>query len=426
MAPSFPPIYLLHYNFETDPQELHRLEREISVVWDIKEAELVLGKVTFKGRAKLELEKVLKKLGLDIEEVLEEEKVGPGVESTGTPRQSAQKRRKLDATAVDGKEVIILSSDTDSGPEVGGGSIRRKKATSPGSATVSSKNRSAVPKVQIISSSHRENRPLLGRIIKVLKLAWYSDSKEAGRLLPLQKYLVFKGRVIKPPKIKPSPEDTILPANPGPSIIARAKADPPPPPTHHSSYRHKAQDSRSKTDRPSSQIIRLHHETTSEHEAASHLPPLPEYLKGSYCCQRPTPLHCPNEEFLSQLRIIQKGRLLRGEEDWKIRSYAAALASIAAYPYIITSQAEVMRLPNIGPKMGLVWQQWKDTGHIDEVDEIEADPAMHSLNIFYNIHGVGAVTARNFYNNGWRELDDVIEYGVCTLTFCHLLHKFSL
>jgi DNA polymerase IV len=66
MAPTFPPIYLLKWNLEHDPKELHRLEEEIDVVFDIKEAKLVLGKVKLKRRAALEL----RKLGLDTEEVV--------------------------------------------------------------------------------------------------------------------------------------------------------------------------------------------------------------------------------------------------------------------------------------------------------------------------------------------------------------------
>ena len=53
MAPTFPPIYLLKWSLEHDPKELHRLEEEIDVVFDIKEAKLVLGKVKLKRRAAL-------------------------------------------------------------------------------------------------------------------------------------------------------------------------------------------------------------------------------------------------------------------------------------------------------------------------------------------------------------------------------------
>jgi DNA polymerase IV len=51
MALTFPPIYLLKWHLERDPEELHRLEGTIDVVWNIKEAKVVLGKVMSKSRA---------------------------------------------------------------------------------------------------------------------------------------------------------------------------------------------------------------------------------------------------------------------------------------------------------------------------------------------------------------------------------------
>ena len=38
------------------------------------------------------------------------------------------------------------------------------------------------------------------------------------------------------------------------------------------------------------------------------------------------------------------------------------------------------------------------------------------LRLFYDIWGVAATTAREFYNKGWRDLDDIVEYGWDTLT----------
>lgn len=38
------------------------------------------------------------------------------------------------------------------------------------------------------------------------------------------------------------------------------------------------------------------------------------------------------------------------------------------------------------------------------------------LKLFYDIWGVAETTARDFYNRGWRDLDDIVEYGWETLT----------
>jgi DNA polymerase IV len=71
----------------------------------------------------------------------------------------------------------------------------------------------------------------------------------------------------------------------------------------------------------------------------------------------------------------------------------------------------VLRLPNCGAKYFSLYQEWQETGIIKEVEEIEADEMLKSLKIFYEIYDVAEVTARQFYAKGWRDLDDVIEYG---------------
>jgi DNA polymerase IV len=82
----------------------------------------------------------------------------------------------------------------------------------------------------------------------------------------------------------------------------------------------------------------------------------------------------------------------------------------------LTSSTELSRLPSCGPKIAKLWQEWKDFGHVKEVDDIQSDPDMHVLNLFYDIHDVGDTTARKFFNNGWKDLDDIVEHGWNTLS----------
>lgn len=51
-------------------------------------------------------------------------------------------------------------------------------------------------------------------------------------------------------------------------------------------------------------------------------------------------------------------------------------------------------------------------GKLHAVADIEADPVLKVLREFYEIWGVGAKTARDFYyDKGWRDLDDIVEDG---------------
>ncbi|KAI9733751.1 MAG: hypothetical protein M1818_007165 [Claussenomyces sp. TS43310] len=159
----------------------------------------------------------------------------------------------------------------------------------------------------------------------------------------------------------------------------------------------------------------LLHETTSEHEDLVKLPPIPDFLDTIYSCQRPTPLYSPNDSFITQLKKIKHVRILTGDEIG-VRAYSTAIATIATYPYTLTTPQEILHLPGCDQKIALLYQEWKETGHIQEAEDLESDTRLQVLNLFYGIWGVGATTAREFYAKGWRDLDDVVESGWDTLS----------
>jgi DNA polymerase/3'-5' exonuclease PolX len=84
---------------------------------------------------------------------------------------------------------------------------------------------------------------------------------------------------------------------------------------------------------------------------------------------------------------------------------------------LLNNPPEVARLPGCGNKIALLFQEFKDTGgELHEARADEADPKLAVLRLFYDIWGVAETTARDFYNRGWRDLDEVVEYGWDTLT----------
>jgi DNA polymerase IV len=155
-------------------------------------------------------------------------------------------------------------------------------------------------------------------------------------------------------------------------------------------------------------------QTTSEYEGEdSDIPQPPEWVtKGvKYACQRFTPANGPNEDFLDQLKQIRTARTLI-DDSVGVRAYSTIIASIAAYPYRLIHPREIAQLPGCDEKTAILFVEWKNTGKIQAVQDFLTDEAMKVLRGLYDIWGVGAKTARNFfYNNGWTDLDDVIEYG---------------
>jgi DNA polymerase IV len=382
MALKFPPIYLLKYNFKLP--DLFKLGDQIGVVTNIKEADLVLGDITFKRRAQLEL----RSLGVYTEDITEDQKSDRVKKEQGHKLSSPKKRLKVETNS-DGKDVISLDSDSDTASET--------DTESEGNSRASSATATSSTPVTLDSLKKDENT------IKVLKLAWYYDSVKAGQLLPIEKYLVYEGRInAKPTSQWPEASKPTLPA----SILSGGKA-PSVTPVHCYKNGHGSRVSPAKA----SQRPHLHKQTTSDEEFNRKLPPLPEYLNSNYSCERLTPLHTPNDDFIAQLKTIEHARILTNDDDntsaFSDRAYSKAISAIAAYPYKLRTSKEVLRLPGVGEKMTSIWEEWNTYGSIKEVHRINNDEKLNICNTFWNIYDVGPKTARDWYDKGCRDLDDV-------------------
>ncbi|KAL1875282.1 hypothetical protein VTK73DRAFT_10238 [Phialemonium thermophilum] len=390
MPLELPVIFLLPTRLSAD--ELHQLEEQIpSLTYDINEADVVLGKVSQKERALFELRRL---------QLLTEEVPRSHVPSARTTTHHRTKRRRLSVCSTQ-RTQDVETSDTGSEAER---NVEDDSATQRGGGAVSCET------------------------VKVAKLAWLTDSLKQGVVLPLDKYLVYEGRKIpKTPASSPrparqSPSSTSTTRSKTAEIFARALAD---------AEGGSSQSQRSRYGSPggSSAAGRRHREhfehpvkpppmlkqTTSEHDVDHHLPPIPDYLHTTYSCQRPTMVNPPNEGFIEQLKKIRRTRTLLGDKIG-VRAYSSAIATLAAYPHTLSSPREVARLPGCGPKIALLFQEFRDTGQLREVKDAESDPRLSVLSIFYDIWGVAETTAREFYNKGWRDLDDIVEFGWSSLT----------
>lgn len=292
--------------------------------------------------------------------------------------------------------------------------------------------------------------------IKVVKLEWLRETVANGKLQSFEPYTIYEANLLshivkdqsaasKKPQISVELDNAIQekPKSRGSlphDIIERAKADIKPSkkgPFIRSRDRDHAKEAASrdfegrsfmpsnKTASQSSLRIRkpppLLHQTTSEEEADSvrDSRPLPDWIKQHkiYSCQRATPFETPNEVFIGQLQKIKLARLLLGDEVG-VRAYSTSIASLAAFPYPLISSTDVFGLPGCDQKISQLFHEWHTSGgRIEAVAEIDADPVLQVLNLFYEIWGVGASTAREFYyDRHWRDLDDIIEHGWKSLT----------
>ena len=280
--------------------------------------------------------------------------------------------------------------------------------------------------------------------VKVINLEWLKNSLNDEKILPLQPYTIYTGRLVSPKApttkhpapmkahgLKPSMSNktTDIKENISHGIIKKAYANPIPSVNLYAN-RDRIQDavnegkifssSAQATSQQSNQYITrptwLLHQTTSEHDeaASSALPPMPHWVRENkiYACERATPLISPNQAFICQLKEVKLARRLMLDEIG-VRAYSSSIASLAAYPYLIQSAREILALPSCDQKIAHLFHEYQTSnGRIQAVAELEVDPILKVLREFYEIWGVGAKTAREFYyDKGWRDLDDIVEHG---------------
>ena len=446
-----PPTFILDFHLSTE--ELHSAENELCacgapLTYDITEAGIVLGNIVKARRAELELK--WRNVRLD-----EGDSRESGIKSEtvvkGDQDAPVKKRRRLDEESNSQAVKVEAVSPTDSSIV---GSQTEDDEDNPAKplSQLSISHPEITPTIDISDSENSEGSlsspfdpdSFVGRV-KVVRLDWLYESLSKGKAQPLEAYIVYEARVLPPLDASvsalsvssvPTAKLSNSEAEKSPyvkegalqGIIERAQADAKPK-FPRSQRRDRVRDAmkedfagRSFLHGGGSQSqsftkpTKLIHQTTSEHDEGSSksLPPMPDWVlqKTIYSCERATPIHSPNDDFIEQLEKIKFARELTGD-DVGVRAYSTSIASIAAYPHVLSSMHEVLALPGCDQKIAQLFHEWQTSGgHIQAVADIEAHKELAVLRQFYGIWGVGPKTAREFYyDQGWRELDDIIENG---------------
>ena len=300
MSLEYPTIYLLPKGL--DPGYMSELESQIpSLTYDIKEAEIVLGKLSRPERAKWEL-RTRQVFTEDIDP-------GPSSEPEGANPESPTKRRRVSQSTADNAVSTAVSDDD-------------------ASTVASEKSGSSLLGNQALTAETTDAKT----IIKVVKLSWFLDCREKNTILPLDDDVVYQGRKV------PAPVTPVVKHKPtAGGIWERALEQGR---THQPSAKwgfkkgYAASSQHLRTD-AHSQRPHLKQETTSEHERALRMPPVPDFLHTSYSCQRPTRVDPPNAAFIQQLKEVRAIRTVTGDKTGE-RAYSTAISTLAAYPHAIT------------------------------------------------------------------------------------------
>lgn len=447
---AFPAIYLVASHFDTD--ELHEFEEELdlahaSITYSLDEAHIVLTRALKKARIKLDL----RSKGLYTEEVLQSDPAWAlASQDSAYGSQPATNKRKLDEleAAQEGKPDATLIDDSSTDSE--GDTVRKKRLKNLVNSPLAESG-------SLLDHPKSQTDQQQDRIVKVVRTDWFTESRAAGQPLPLGNYILYAGRVIKPGTERTpttyaahgklpdhrtgnnqhisshaaAAEKPLLGTSN--TILQRAQDDAPASSQGQAakdrfgSRKHHHPHTRIPSANPASweagrgtkqEYAHLLQQTTTDYEGtSSDIPEPPEWVKAhvKYACQRSTPKDNPNDVFIDLLGRIKFARLLTNDEIG-VRAYATSIAALRSYSYEISNPKEILRIPGCDAKIANLWVEWKNNGKIKAVEEAEKDEDLKILKLFWNIWGVGVTTAREFYyDKGWRELDDIVEYGWSTL-----------
>ena len=454
-----PAIFVLPVHLSAD--EIRNIEAQLidasaNLTNDILEAKIILGAISTSRRAKFELQS----RNLRTEQTSSEghDNLQKHSDDIGDDVQRpARKRRRLSGEIQDRSsspatiigEAITHESNTEDEHDV-----PAKPMSQLSVSQISTTATAESPNINRSEKGIIALEPLDDKVV-VLKLEWLRDSYTSGRAEKFKGYVIYEGRPLLSEEIDntqlvgnehiPSVSTPSVALNQSPRLqegifqqaVEKALAE-----TTFKSrrpgYREKVDDEmrrefrgrsfasstqqkHSRSSPNSNNLVRLLRETTSEHDedVQQTLPELPQWVKENkiYACERSTPDHSPNDDFIEQLKTIRLARELLGDEIG-VRAYRTSIASLAAYPYKLSSTREILALPGCDQKIAHLFHEYQESnGRLQAVADIEADPTLTVMRTFYDIWGVGAKTAREFYyDRKWRDIDDVIEYGWNTLS----------
>eukprot|EP00095_Tigriopus_kingsejongensis_P006026 maker-scaffold671_size114370-snap-gene-0.35 protein:Tk06026 transcript:maker-scaffold671_size114370-snap-gene-0.35-mRNA-1 annotation:"dna polymerase lambda-like" len=157
-----------------------------------------------------------------------------------------------------------------------------------------------------------------------------------------------------------------------------------------------------------------------EHRGPAASPPLPASAQGQVrgpidtskfvCAQSSAPKSGanPNQVITDELEKLAAA-YKNSNDTWRAFGYQKAIAAIKKHPQAITCGAEAAQLPNVGRKMADKIAEILEDGSLRKVAEICDNEKMHTLDLFNRVWGAGPKTAEQWFQRGWRTLEDLAQ-----------------
>ncbi|CAF4099457.1 unnamed protein product [Rotaria sp. Silwood2] len=131
-----------------------------------------------------------------------------------------------------------------------------------------------------------------------------------------------------------------------------------------------------------------------------------ELPKGNWMCSMSSQTAKKNTEINKD--IIEKLQAMADLYDkWRAYSYQKAITTIRRCTKRIDSYEEIIKLPGIGESLAKKIWEIIDTGSLEKLEDFQSSEYMTVINLFGNVWGCGPNIAKNWYDQGFRTLDDL-------------------
>ncbi|BGP56473.1 hypothetical protein JCM8202v2_004093 [Rhodotorula sphaerocarpa] len=127
---------------------------------------------------------------------------------------------------------------------------------------------------------------------------------------------------------------------------------------------------------------------------------------------RYSPRPCVNQDLVDALRPLREWRFAEyGSSSPEGISYSTAISAIIACPYKLRSGEEARALHKVGEKLAIKVDEFLNTGHIQEADDLAHNDRYQAIKSLMTVHGVGHHSAKELYSLGYRSAEDLRKSG---------------
>jgi len=135
-----------------------------------------------------------------------------------------------------------------------------------------------------------------------------------------------------------------------------------------------------------------------------------ELPKGNWMCSMSS--HDAKKNTEVNRDIIEKLQAMsdlygKTNDKWRSYSYQKAITTIRRCTKRIDSYEELIKLPGIGESLAKKIWEIIDTGSLEKLEDFQSSDYIRTIQLFGNVWGCGPHIAKQWYDQGFRSLDDV-------------------